>query len=160
RHDVDARAPERFRILQRVRDAGYELVLATRQRREAAIAGVPITRRRIDEHDLEAMLALLFDEFVDPVVVTEREFDGAKPPVRRLAEALEERHFIEEKRQVGGEARHRGFASNTCAVGYNCACHCAPRTRRAAIRLRTDVHRTASPRFREPARLLESPIAA
>ena len=56
---------------------------------------------------VEPMLALLRDDLRNPVLVWKRELHGAKSRLRSFAEALEERDFIEQERQVGGEARHR-----------------------------------------------------
>ncbi len=81
-------------------------MLAPGQRREAAIAGLVIARRRIDQHDLELVLGDARGDFLDLVFVAERELDGAKTGVRRFAEPFEERNLVEEKRKVGGKARH------------------------------------------------------
>jgi hypothetical protein len=43
RHDVQARTSQRFRVAQRGDEAGRELVLALGQRRDAAIAELPVT---------------------------------------------------------------------------------------------------------------------
>ena len=105
------------------------------------------------------MLALLRDDLRDPVLVRKREFDGAKSRVRRFAEALEERHFVEQKRQVGGEARHRrirGSRRLRCAVeaaafGYNsCLRLCAVTARRVQSNRNSYVSRVPPPRFRSP----------
>ena len=87
-HDVDARASERLRVLQRVRDGRSELVLAPRQRCEAAIAGRPVARRCIDQHDFKAMLALPRDDLRDPVLVWQmrtRRREIPRAPPRRSA---------------------------------------------------------------------------
>ncbi len=139
RHHVDARAMQPLRVLQRIRDRRGELVLAPRQRREPAIARSVVAGRRVDQHDLELVRLLLRDEFRDPELVGERELDGAKAGMRGLRKTLEERHLVEQERQVGGKARHLpaiGVIARTrsrACVPYDRSADCAPTARNGAI---------------------------
>ena len=56
------------------------------------------------------MLLLCSNDLADPILVWKRELDRTKSGVCRLAETLEERHFVEEEREVCGEAWHVEFA--------------------------------------------------
>ncbi len=91
---------------QRLRDARGELRLARRQRREAALAGGEIARRRVDQHALQVVLREPRGDLGRRNVVREGELDSAKTGARRRAEAIEEREFVEQKAEVGGKARH------------------------------------------------------
>ncbi len=105
-HDVQARAVQRLRVAQRGDDARGELVLAAAERREAAVAGLVVAGRRVDQHDLELVLGHAGRDLARLVVVAEGELDGAKARVRGLAEAIEERNFVEQEGKIGGKARH------------------------------------------------------
>ena len=122
RHHVQARTAERMRVAQAGHDARRELVLAPRQRRETAIAGGEIARRRVDQHHLEVVLLHPRDDLLDLELVAERKLHGTKARLRRFAEALQERHLVEHERQVGAEARHtarkRSRRDASCAAKF------------------------------------------
>jgi len=80
--------------------------LAARDRREAPVTLLPIAGRRVQQHHVEPVRTLLGNELLDSVLVGKRELDGAKSGVRGFAEALEERHLVEQERQIRGEPRH------------------------------------------------------
>ena len=104
--------PRASRIAQRLRDAGGELALAAGQRCDAALARVEIARRRVDQHALQRVLGEPRGDFRRRHVVRERKLHGAKAGTRRRAEPIEERHFVEQEAQVGGQARHASRGEN------------------------------------------------
>ena len=90
-HHVDSRTAQRLREAQRRDHAGRELVLASRQRRQAPVAGFPAAGRRVDQHDVELVLRDARRDLPHLEVVAERELDRTKARLRRLAEGLESR---------------------------------------------------------------------
>ena len=127
RHHVHPPAVERLRVAEPRRDRRGELVLASGHAREPAVARAHVARRRVEQRDLEPVLRDALGDVARLPLVGERELDRAEAGLRRLAEALEERHLGEQVGQIGGEPRHRAPVSR----GRVRTRHRAPRRRPA-----------------------------
>src|SRR4051812_14851981 len=96
----------RLCVRQRGVEASLEVVEPRRQRGKTLLAGVPVTRRQVEQRLRQAVafepLAYLFGR----MVIGKQKFDGGKSRFRSSFEAVEERDVVEHHREVGGKARH------------------------------------------------------
>jgi hypothetical protein len=106
---MQARAGQRGAVVERLHDGVAEFLLAARQGGHAAFARRPVARGRIEQHLLEAVVLEAGGDLAGREVVGEQELDGLEAGLGGGFEAVEEGHFDEHHRQVGGEARHGRF---------------------------------------------------
>ncbi len=106
---MDAPAAKRLCVAQRRGEPRLEFVLAPREPGRAAITRGEVARRRVEEHHLELEVAQPLADLRRGHVVRERALDAAKPGLRNLGEAVEERDFVEQERYVGGKRSMRSL---------------------------------------------------
>src|SRR5205823_818190 len=114
---VEPPAAELLRELERDGHVLAELSLALRVTGQASIAGGHVARVEVEQGDVEAGLA---DRRLDLVDRLGRppELHGAQPGGGGAPEALEERRFLEEDRDVGGESH---VLDNSVSWNYSSA---------------------------------------
>src|SRR5581483_10970843 len=97
---------ERTRIGECGVDAAAEFVVAARQRRDAALAGRPVARWRIEERLRQTVFVEARLELGSGEVVREQVLDRFEAVTRGSSEAIEERVLVVHHRQIGGETWH------------------------------------------------------
>src|SRR5690606_25484483 len=79
---------------------------ASRQAGQAALAGLPVAGRRVEQHQLLAGTAQRRRDLCRGVSVGKLAFDGAEAILRGGFDTLQERQLGVHRRKVGGESRH------------------------------------------------------
>jgi hypothetical protein len=105
-HDVQPRGAERARVIERGGDSGAKLRFAAGERRETALARLPVARRQVEQHAFQLCCAQRGRHLVRRVCVGKKKLHAAEPGGRGGGEALQERNLLEHHAEVGGEARH------------------------------------------------------
>jgi hypothetical protein len=76
------------------------------QRREAALALVPVARRQVEQREREAVVVQASADLLRRHGVRKHELDAAEPGIAGRRKAVEERQLRKEEAQIGCEARH------------------------------------------------------
>lgn len=105
-HHVQTRVAEHLRILERCRNAALELLFATGQRGDAALAARPIARRRIEQRLRETCIVKTGADIRLVEVIGKKELHALEAILCRSGKAVEERVLLVHHGQVGGKARH------------------------------------------------------
>jgi hypothetical protein len=106
RHRVDALRPADVRVRERRTQGGSEVGLAAGQRGQTALAGRPVARRQIEEHQRQVVRVELRAHARRRQLIRKEHFDGAKSGLRRSSEPFDQRQFGEQPREVRGQSRH------------------------------------------------------
>ena len=87
-------------------EALLEIGFAAGQGAEPALAGIPVTGRRVDQNlgQAEAIEARFDIGRIE--LVGKKRFDGLEARLRRRLIAIEEGQFRKEHAEIGGKARH------------------------------------------------------
>ncbi len=104
--DVDARALQRARVVQCQRYAFAELPLPPRVAGHAPLAGVPVARRRVEQHLLQSGIAQALADLLRRPGVGEEALHPLEAVGGSGRETVEEGQVVVEQRNVGGEAGH------------------------------------------------------
>ena len=89
-HGVEVRSAEAVRVLERAVDACQELGLTPGNRRAAALACRPVSRRQVEQHVLQIVVGEPPCNVLGREVVREQELDGVESCARGGLEPLEE----------------------------------------------------------------------
>src|SRR5438067_13157552 len=108
-HDMNAWAAKRSRVGERSPHARGEFMLASRQRREAALARGIGAGRCVDEHLHQVVRFKPGRDLFCRKLVAEGELDRPKSIARRGGETIEERYLRIQKRKIRRKARHDGL---------------------------------------------------
>ena len=119
-HHMDARAVQRPGIGQRGGQAGAELGLAAGQTGQAALAGLPVARGRVEQHLLQAVGLQPRGDLLGREGVGEQKFDTLEAVRRGGGEAVEKVVLVVEHGEIGGEAGH-GEAPESTRVQLSAA---------------------------------------
>ena len=104
--DVEAARGEPLGVVMRLHERLPEFGLAARHRGQPGPAGEQVADRGVDERQLDAGVADRPRPCIGVVLVRELDLDGAKARVARRLRAPQCGAFEEQRREVGGEARH------------------------------------------------------
>ena len=104
---MELTAVQRIGVAEGVIDRAAEIVLPARQRSEAALAGIPVARREVEERLGQPVI-------VEPgrnlrrrrEIVGKQILDRLKACAPRRLETVEKFELLEEETEVGGEFRH------------------------------------------------------
>jgi len=107
RHRVQARTIEDLGIVERALEGGVEFALAPGKGGKAALAARFVARRQVEQHDPHARATRRGGDGLGGMFVGEQELDRAEPVGGGGGESVEERPFLIEEGQIGGEIRHR-----------------------------------------------------
>ena len=91
-------------------EGGAEIIRASCQRAQTALAGIPITRRQVHQHHLHPGALRRRRHLLGRMLVGEGELDGGEAGGRGGLEALEEGDLGEHEGEIGAELRHEGRA--------------------------------------------------
>jgi hypothetical protein len=105
-HHVDARAAQRPGIGDGTVHALGKFRLAAGNAGQAALAGIPVAGRGVEQHLLQAVVLQAPGQWLGGEVVGEQVFDGLEAVARGGREAVEEVQVVVEHGQVGGETGH------------------------------------------------------
>src|SRR5262249_37153801 len=106
RHHMDQLAAGCRAIGERGLQVASKVVLAAGQRRSAALTPGGIARRRVDQHELEAMTFKPSRDGGGGGLVGIANLDGFEASPGRCLKAIEQRHIGEQEVEVGAEAWH------------------------------------------------------
>jgi hypothetical protein len=105
-HTVQAGYAECQRIVERLLHAVAEFRHALRIASHAALARIPVTRRQVEQHQLQLMVVQALGQFVRRIRIREQQLDAVETGRPRQRKALQERHLVKQHRQIGSELRH------------------------------------------------------
>src|SRR5579863_7753229 len=103
---MNSRALDCKRIFERAKKTVSKLLFAAGQRRDAALAGLPVAGRRIEQNLPQAMLFELRGQSCRRIFVREKVLDGGESIARGGAKAVKEIVLRVHHGQVGGKTRH------------------------------------------------------
>ena len=115
-HHVHTLRAEGFRPGERGLEAVAKGALPPRQRRESALAALPIAGGRADERKLQPQPLNLRADGVAVEMIEERRFDAAEARGDRGLEALDHRPFCEHGGDVRAKTRHGSSLSDRGAA--------------------------------------------
>jgi hypothetical protein len=113
---VELSAVERGGVVERLREGGGELGLAAGQRREAALAVVPVAGRQVEEGLGQAVVAQAGGDLVGGEGVGEEELDASKPAA--FAAAKRSRKGVPGT-SCSGSRRSAASASAPCGLAVS-----------------------------------------
>src|SRR6266851_4921400 len=105
-HRVDGPTFRRLGIVDGPRDTVAKFLFAAGQRGETALAGGPISRRRVEQRLSEMVRLQPVGDVAGLEIVGEEELDPTEPRLGRRAEAVEKIDLLEHHAEIGGEFRH------------------------------------------------------
>ena len=106
RHGMYARTIECLGIANRLGHRGPKLLLAARQTGQAALTGLPVARRQIEQHLRQLVCIEPCAQFFRGIGIGEEIFDPAKTAVGRSREAIEKIMLGEQHAEIGGQSGH------------------------------------------------------
>jgi hypothetical protein len=83
---------------------------------DAAIAGRPVAGRQVEQHQRELVAEQRLLQVFGRRLVGELDFHRREAGARGAIEALQQRRFSEQHRQVGGEFGHEGQDTPPCRL--------------------------------------------